>query len=234
VGTYRILQPGSSVACSLSKGESSTAPKHMSFFEIKDRKFRLKPIKYYQMRQFLYDEISLKDFPELQNSGSKVEEIMKKVIYNKIMSMVREARSNLTETENPEDDSQLPLVKCKILEPSKVLIRLKVDYEGFTAINHQRFGSQFVGEVANAGDILLMTKKRKDPGIKGAKELTTTVQGELRQLLAEGEEDEINRIRIEDLVNETLANSKHSLSILSEGEMAQVIGSILRAVLFLF
>ena len=38
------------------------------------------------------------------------------------------------------------------------LIRLRVDYTGFSTINAQRFGQQFVGKVANPHDLLLFQK----------------------------------------------------------------------------
>jgi double-strand break repair protein MRE11 len=41
------------------------------------------------------------------------------------------------------------------------LIRVRVDYTGFTTINPQRFGQKFVGKVANPHDILLFTKAAK-------------------------------------------------------------------------
>jgi hypothetical protein len=41
-------------------------------------------------------------------------------------------------------------------------------------------------------------------------------------MMAEGESDAINKINVEDLVTETLANSNKSLSVLVEAEMAQV------------
>jgi hypothetical protein len=145
--------------------------------------------------------------------------------------MITEARSALSPLPTEEEDqalasSEIGIPKFKIIDREKVLIRLRVDYEGFNAINHQRFGSQFIGQVANPGEILLLVKKRKEV-IRGPGDpmKVTTAQGELRQLLAEGadEEDAINRIRIEDLVNETLSNSKYSLSLLAESEMAQAL-----------
>lgn len=173
----------------------------------------MKPIKYHQIRQFWYDEICLKDFTELETSGNRTEEITKQILHKKVTQMLNEARSNVDGDVDTLDS------KFKIIDPKKVLLRLKVDHEGFPSLNHQRFGSQYVGEVANPADILLLTKKRKEPA--RAKDVQSR-QGELRQLLVDGEEDEINRIKIEDLVNETLSNSRYSLSILSENEMAQV------------
>jgi double-strand break repair protein MRE11 len=42
-----------------------------------------------------------------------------------------------------------------------VLVRLKVDHTGFPALNNQRFGARFVGQVANPTDILLFHKRKK-------------------------------------------------------------------------
>lgn len=224
VGTYRILQPGSSVACSLSKGESSSYPKPMSFFEVKERKFRMKPIKFTQVRQFIYDEIALKDYPELDPASNKIEELIKEVLRKKVLEMIQDGRNQLI-----EDPSVIggggEEQRFTLIDPKKVLVRLRVDYEGYSAINHQRFGAQFVGEVANPAEILLLTRKRQET----VRRVGNTGNGDqsahkkLRLLIAEGAEDEINRIRIEDLVNETLANSKYSLSVLTESEMAQAL-----------
>ncbi len=38
------------------------------------------------------------------------------------------------------------------------LVRLRVDYTGFSTINVQRFGQKFVGRVANPHDMLLFHK----------------------------------------------------------------------------
>jgi double-strand break repair protein MRE11 len=43
---------------------------------------------------------------------------------------------------------------------TKPLIRLKVEYSGFSTVNPQRFGQRFVGRVANPNDILLFHRKR--------------------------------------------------------------------------
>jgi double-strand break repair protein MRE11 len=50
VGTFRILQPGSSVATSYGPSESNLYPKHMALINIKGRKFRNFPIAYKQVR----------------------------------------------------------------------------------------------------------------------------------------------------------------------------------------
>ncbi len=214
VGTYRILQPGSSIACSLSKGESSSCPKHMAYFEVKERKFRMKPIKYSAIRPFVYDEIVLKDFPDLNANDPKIEDKIREKLSTKVNSMIREARSEIDQTHQNENQH------FTVLNPEKVLIRLRVEYDGFPSINHQRFGSQFVNAVANPSEILLLAKKRKE--VVKAEGGDQAIRGDYKQIFAEGVEEEINKIMIEDLVNNVLASGKNSLSVLLENEMAKV------------
>ena len=257
VGTYRILQPGSSVATSLSAGESSLCPKHMALFEIKEKKFRMKPLRYRQVRQFQYDELSLKDYPHLDAAHPKVEDHVKDVVSTKLNEMILEGRAAVEEplagahgnpaaaaTEMARVHHGVDLSACKfrVKDPQKILVRLRVDHEGFPPLNHQRFGAQFVGEVANAADVLLLAKKRKEvhrltaaeraasaaanAGVGGAamdgRDAGSAQMAHLQQMIAEGAEEEIQKIRIEDLVNETLLNSRNSLGLLVEAHMAEV------------
>ena len=170
VGTYRILQPGSSVACSLSMTESSLFPKHMAFFEVKEKKFRMKPIKYQQNRYFIYNELCLKDNLSLNPNSPKVDDQIRDIVITKINEMIVTGR-NAVENNNDNDnndhnnssnDNYKMTTRFKIKDPQKILIRLKVDYFGFNSFNVQRFTSQFVNEVANANSIILLAKKKKE------------------------------------------------------------------------
>ena len=224
VGTYRILQPGSSIASSYSSTESSLCPKHMAFFEIKEKKFRMRAIRYKQVRQFLYKDICLRDLPHLDPNHAKIEELIRDVLVTKINEMILEGRAGIEDATPPGADL-LP-VKFKLRDPQKILVRLRVDHEGFPALNQQRFGAHFVGEVANPADVLLFAKKRKEMSFRATEgQLSNrahSAQEDLKKILAEGMDDEINKIKIEDLVNETLAASNHTLNLLAEAEMAQV------------
>ena len=97
VGTYRILQPGSSIACSLSISECSQFPKHMAFLEVKEKKFRMKPIRFSQVRQFIYGDIRLQDFEFLQPNNPKVDEQIKGILTTKINEMILEGRREMEE-----------------------------------------------------------------------------------------------------------------------------------------
>lgn len=53
------------------------------------------------------------------------------------------------------DDPNQPQCKYTIKNPERVLVRLKVEHTGFTTLNNQRFGSQFVGQVVRFHDSCL-------------------------------------------------------------------------------
>lgn len=220
VGDYRILQPGSSVACSLSKPESSACPKHMAFFEVKERKFRLKPIKFHHIRQFIYDEVSLQDESNISPTDPKVDEKVWQFLKQKVDSMIREARLAIAEDEAGEESQRFT-----VKDPEKVLIRLRLEYDGYAAVNQQRFGAQYVGAVANPNEILLLARKRKEYG--RVLDANQDKKEDIRQIFAAGVEEEINKIKIEDLVKDALSTNRNSLSLLLEDEMAQVITIII-------
>lgn len=61
-----MTQPGSSVATSLSEGESKK--KHVGLLEIHKEEFRLKPIALNTVRPFVMASIVLSDEPELEGA----------------------------------------------------------------------------------------------------------------------------------------------------------------------
>ena len=69
-----------------------------------------------------------------------------------------------------------------------MLVRLRVESEGFATLNVQRFGQKFVGNVANPSDLLLFSRTRKEKsslsGMKG-----DAVQG-ISRSEAQGVDDE--------------------------------------------
>lgn len=110
-----------------------------------------------------------------------------------VQSMITQARA---ERNSPEE--VLPL------------IRLRVDYTGFSTLNSQRFGQRFVGKVANPHDILLWSKaaarKAKEGaaagGAAGAAEGAAGALG-----LTEGlRPEQLDQVQIEDLVAQHLGD----------------------------
>ncbi|KAJ7535711.1 hypothetical protein O6H91_12G043300 [Diphasiastrum complanatum] len=134
---FHLTQPGSSIATSLTDGEAK--PKHVLLIEIKGSQYRPTKIPLQTVRPFEFADVSLMDEPDLDpNDQVAVTDYLGKVVQDLI------ARAPGKAAGCPE--LMIPLV------------RLRVDYTGFTTINPQRFGQKFVGKVANPHDILLLTR----------------------------------------------------------------------------
>ena len=132
--------------------------------------------------------------------------------------------------------------KYEVQKPERVLVRLKVEHAGFSTLNNQRFGAQFVEEVvrdiaqdnsihtfpfnaplahwypcpfqANPSDILLFHKKRQaESAKKGASKKRSSA------LDIPTEPEDLEKINVDDLVAENLANSDKKLKLLDEKSM---------------
>jgi double-strand break repair protein MRE11 len=215
VGTYRIFQPGSSVACSLVEGESLSCPKHMGLVEVKGRFFRMQAIPFTQVRPFLFSDICLASVPGLDPNDPKIEDQIRMVLAAKVREQILEARRH-SDAVTRGGAGQM----YRVVQPEKVLVRLRVDHTGFPTINQQRFGAQFVEEVANPSSILLFAKKKKDAA---PRRLESGEVGSALNTIRSDDDEAINQIRIEDLVKELLENSHRQLNVLAESEMAQAI-----------
>eukprot|EP01103_Thecamoeba_quadrilineata_P006961 TRINITY_DN1671_c0_g1_i1.p1 TRINITY_DN1671_c0_g1~~TRINITY_DN1671_c0_g1_i1.p1 ORF type:complete len:626 (-),score=141.89 TRINITY_DN1671_c0_g1_i1:70-1947(-) len=145
VGEFYISQPGSSVATSLSEGESKK--KYVGLLKVCRDQFLLKPLPLTTVRPFLIEtvdlsleEISPTDFDQIFGFlTNKVEEMLSKV----------------------EKEFQQPGVKP--------LLRLKIEYGKHLTISPQRFGQRFVGRVANPDEILLFHRRRPTTTIRKKK-----------------------------------------------------------------
>ncbi|XP_057844180.1 double-strand break repair protein MRE11 isoform X3 [Cryptomeria japonica] len=137
---FHLTQPGSSVATSLIDGEAK--PKHVLLLEIKGSQYRPTKIPLQSVRPFEYKEVVLRDDPDLDpNDQTAVLEYLDKLVRDMIVHAEGRVVSR--------PDLKIPLV------------RIKVDYTGFTTINPQRFGQKFVGKVANPHDVLLFSKSTR-------------------------------------------------------------------------
>jgi double-strand break repair protein MRE11 len=195
VGTFRITQPGSSVATSLTEGESLT--KHVGILDIRGQQFRLLPVPLMQVRSFAMGNIILSE-TGLDAEDLRVDDAMQEILAKEVEKLIREARSSSRllkynnerggggggnndnnnsrndshndneEGENEEDDILVKALNFHVEKPERVLVRLKVEHSGFSTLHNQRFGSRFVNEVANPSDILLFHRKRVNEAIKSS------------------------------------------------------------------
>ena len=96
-------------------------------------------------------------------------------------------------------------------QPRQVLVRLRVDHYGYPSLNQQRFGSQFVGEIANPSDVVAFTKKKKDgPLLAGAAGPAAAPHAPR----APRDDPEEPRVHVEGLVKTSLDNNPKQLQIL--------------------
>lgn len=181
---FHVTQPGSSVATSLIDGEAK--PKHALLLEVKGNIYRPTKIPLNSVRPFEFADVTLNDEPDLDpNDQSAVLQFLD----SKVQSLIEKAAGK-------RGSSQEPMVP---------LVRVRVDYTGFSTVNPQRFGQKFVGKVANPHDLLIFTKAAKK---------RTVGEGEE----ADGEPmrpEELNQQSIEALVHE----SKLSMEILPVTEL---------------
>lgn len=161
VGTFRISQPGSSVATSLVAGEAER--KRVGLLDIKESNFRLTPIPLTQVRSFVLGTLNLALESRLDPDDPKADMRVSNVMEDKVRVLIHEAREKhgeLLDAAQKEgnvlakyfidpDKHGPPPLKNLVLKEQEVLVRLKVDHTGFPAMNNQRFGAKFVGEIAN-------------------------------------------------------------------------------------
>lgn len=93
VGTFRIVQPGSSVATSLTAGESRR--KQVGLLEIKGQQFRLRPVTLTCVRGFAVGDVNLAERARehggvLDVEDPKVEERMMEVLATEVEALVSE------------------------------------------------------------------------------------------------------------------------------------------------
>ena len=159
VGTFRISQPGSSVATSLTAGESER--KQVGILDVRGNDYRLRPIPLSQVRSFVAADISLKENENvaLDPEDPDIDEAMGVLLADRVTELVEEARNQAeilrqdasVEAAKSIGGHNIPKMKYSLIEPNQVLVRLKVEHSGFSTLNNQRFGSRFVGEVVSRG-----------------------------------------------------------------------------------
>uniref|UniRef100_A0A1I7U761 Double-strand break repair protein n=1 Tax=Caenorhabditis tropicalis TaxID=1561998 RepID=A0A1I7U761_9PELO len=148
---FYILQPGSTVATSLTPEEA--LQKNVFLIKIKGRKFASRPIPLQTVRPMICDELLLDKIPQECRPVSRTERpktrdgryIDEIAIEAKLNEMIARATANR-----------------KPKQPELPLIRLKVIYDGdwlhFTPANAKRIGLRYENVVANAVDMVMIKK----------------------------------------------------------------------------
>ncbi|KAF9962955.1 Double-strand break repair protein mre11a [Mortierella alpina] len=219
---FHVSQPGSSVATSLSEGESKE--KHVAILKICKGKFNIQKIRLKSVRPFIMGDVTLSDHQLDPTDQQKVNSFISK----RVRDLVRQAnedwvskngrtsRKRRMYSENDSDEEQ-PTTDAtgeQALPPPKPLVRLRVEYSGgFEIFNPQRFGQEFVDLVANPRDIVHFYRKKTASVRNQAKPDTEMDVVDAREKL--------DTMRVENLVQKYL--SAQNLSILPEIQLADAV-----------
>lgn len=151
---FFVSQPGSSVATSLSEGES--LPKHCGILQIYKKDFKMTVEKLQTVRPFVFKSIELAEYLEEYkldegNAIEKVTELAKEII----AEMIERANDQIT------DDPR---------QPKLPLIRLRIIYSDENQMfNTIRFGQKYSSLVANPQDMVHFKKEIKRINQSGLK-----------------------------------------------------------------
>lgn len=141
-----IIQPGSSVATSLSEGES--LPKHVGLLNINRKKFKMCPILLKSVRPFLYREIHL-DPPDTSRYNK---EDPSKQAMNSVGKIIMEMLEKIKkETAGTSREKMLPLIRINVMYND--------ERQGFSSM---KLCQQFVDEIANPSDAILLKHYNAD------------------------------------------------------------------------
>ncbi|CDI97602.2 double strand break repair protein MRE11A [Echinococcus multilocularis] len=202
-GNFYVIQPGSSVATSLSEGEA--------------------------VEKFVFEEVVLKDeLSEVDvNSpdvGLRVEQLCTARIQaaiNQAVVVTAESRQQERVVKAEEGASEAMIFK----QPSEPLVRLRVDTSGgFERFSALRFGQKFVGLVANPKDLITFTTKRDDATCRGTAVNSTAFSQPGTGLNSATERGGFSVNDVEFFISRYFAsNSKLQLELLTEVEMATAL-----------
>lgn len=218
--SFTVCQPGSSVATSLSEGE--TKGKHVVILEVTGRQMNIVPVPLTSVRPFMMRDVILREVrPPLNAQDTKQISIY---LAGQVTELIGIA-------EREWNVKQALIRDAELRKPFPLpLIRLRVDYSAssdadpattnapaaYAIMNPQRFGQQFVNRIANPRDVVSFIRRRaptatrrRDPNT-AAEASSPTVEG------GKGE-----AMRVEDLVSQFLANQK--LDLFPQNEFNDIV-----------
>ncbi|KWU43773.1 DNA repair exonuclease, partial [Rhodotorula sp. JG-1b] len=198
---YYISQPGSSIATSLSKGES--IPKHVGLIKIQGKEFEFEPIRLRSVRPFIFEDIALAPYHDKQTDDRKKltsKVAVNKYLKSKVNELIERANQEWDELHPDEDGSErlLPLIRLRAIG------------------NPQRFGQDFVDKVANPRDVVQFHRKsatRKAKVTMNEPDLKS-LDAALLEATETGDNSGLEKVTVTSLVHEYL--EAQNLNVLSE------------------
>ncbi|CAO3629144.1 unnamed protein product [Cunninghamella echinulata] len=221
-----IIQPGSSVATSLTDGEALT--KYVGLLEINGRDYELKKLRLTTVRPFQCTTVVLHQQTDFLPSDTKA---CQQYLHNVVMDLIEKAKeiwkdqllerqrqqsefsqiiyqhSNEEEEEEEENDV-MPLP----------LIRIRVDYtDAYDVFNPLQFGQQYINQVANPKDMIKFRRIKDEANSNTAAGRRARARAvDIIDDASTSARERLDQIKVEDLVNDLL---ERDLSILPENEL---------------
>ncbi|ODV98606.1 hypothetical protein PACTADRAFT_48327 [Pachysolen tannophilus NRRL Y-2460] len=227
---FKVLQPGSSVATSLSDGE--VPRKHIFILEVKNKNVKMINIPLKTVRPFILKTIDLTKEITLTGNVTRDKKKINDFLIRETENLIEEARNNwkqLNQEEEEEgqdddddDDAEQALSNGQEDNIPLPLIRLKVEYtDGYEIENPRRFSNRFVGKVANVNDVALFHRKKTTNSLLDKKKLTKKKGvGALGEDNEEEEEVDLNT-DISTLINAFLTDN--DLNLISKKQLGDII-----------
>ncbi|KAI8088978.1 Metallo-dependent phosphatase-like protein [Halteromyces radiatus] len=208
-----ITQPGSSVATSLSEGESLA--KHVGLLQINGQDYTLDKIRLTTVRPFQFTTVALNQTDVPVNDTKACQKYLQTVVDNLIIRAKEEwmeqqrERQRSNDSQFSQDNTTMPLP----------LIRVRVDYTGgYEIFNPQQFGQQYANRVANPKDMLKFQRTRTTTTSTSTrnKRSASAILDDVSASIPE----RLDQIKVEDLVNEFLSRD---LAMLPENELEDAV-----------
>lgn len=209
---FSVIQPGSSVATSLSEAEA--VPKHVGILSVSGTRFELEKIRLKTVRPFKMATVFLSQDSNIK-PGPKSKGDVTRWLIEQVDHLIEQAHRDWLETQNSATNPQE-------LEFPLPLIRLRVEYGGgYEVENPTRFSNRFVGKVANVNDVVQYFRRKHAT----AGPVTKGVQATF------GDVDQVNdqqsghwtleNVKVQALVEEFL--KKEGLNLLQENGLGDAV-----------
>lgn len=165
---FYVVQPGSSIATSLSEGEA--CEKAVALLEVRGKEFKVTRLPLKTVRPLIFEDIALED--ELSKTSANALDLAKQVeavCIRLVESCIRRAveksaskTSDLSQPDNGNDNGDETENNPHFTTPVEPLIRIRLDLSGgFEAFSMLRFGQRFIGRVANPKDLITFNRNRE-------------------------------------------------------------------------
>ena len=229
---FVVMQPGSTVATALVEGEAR--PKHVGLLSLCGDQWQLEPLPLRTVRPFIIREVALREHEDEYDLHDEAGLVS--FLAEQVEAMIEEMRARQEaeggvaheETGAPAagDAAGEAAAAARRSRAKLPLVRLKVDYGGFSTCNPQRFGQRFVDRVANPGEILLFQKtrvkrreekERADEARRRARASGGAAADDDADDVDAGGEDSAGRIR--QLMSDFLKSGKDALRLLPHADL---------------